>query len=103
MTTGECVQLQASLKPLNWAADIYFAPPPMGHDQSPPDVDYTKLESFLNGLKSTLDTVVRNQSTDSGSLEECILFFDSLGDILGTRADQLIRKASTPFGDLANT
>jgi hypothetical protein len=90
MSSGGSASLNASLRPLNWVADVCW-------DN---DNDYEGLTRFLRQMKSTVNQVLKGEnSQDTVNLEECIQFFDSLEETLGMRADQNSRYASMPcFG-----
>jgi hypothetical protein len=90
MLSDGSASLNASLRPLNWVADVRWDD----------DNDYTSLTSFLGKMKSTVAKVLNGENLHNiSNLEECIKFFDSLEETLGMRADQNSRYTSMPcFG-----
>lgn len=102
MDVGQSLGIQASLKPLNWAADVFFKEPTVAVEAPAANVDYSQLCDFLDEIRSTLERVQSTASIpDDEAIRTCIRFFESLGQILGSRADQSFRSTSSPFGDWA--
>ena len=102
MDVGQSLGVQASLKPLNWAADVFFKEPSVAVEAPAADTDYGKLCDFLDEIRSTLEQAESTAgSPGEEAIQRCIRFFESLGQILGSRADQSFRSTSSPFGDWA--
>jgi hypothetical protein len=96
VSTGHSDGLQSSLKPLNWAADVVWA----SHSTEKKDSNYEELQEFLGRLDRTLETLTSTGDSAVPGAGDCLEFFASLGEILGTRADQLIRQRTTPLAEL---
>jgi hypothetical protein len=89
MSSDGSDSLKASLRPLNWVADVRWKN----------ENDYERITAFLGDMKTTIKQVLEGKLPNSNTLDVCIDFFDSLEETLGTRADQNSRYASLPcFG-----
>ena len=94
MSTGQAVGLHASLRPLNWVADVRFPTSTAiaaSHENAP---DYVALVEFVGSIKHTLAQISDGQSADPQKLESAIQFLQTLGDVLGAKADQRMRHVS---------
>jgi hypothetical protein len=93
MSSGDSANLRATLRPLNWAADVQSARGNVGFgvERREVDFDYEALTKLLGRMRSTVHRVLQGRRPQSDDLAECIKFLDSLGEILGTRADQQMR------------
>ncbi len=98
--SGDTGGLGATLRPLNWAADVWYSRGGLLSGEEANEVDYEALTEFLQEMRSTLNKVAAKEKLDSENLDKCIGFFDSLGDVLGTRADQCMRRTSEPCSAL---
>lgn len=101
MFSGDTGGLQATLRPLNWAADVWSSRGDLPSGEEAHEVDYYKaLTEFLQEMQSTVNQVAAAEQPRKENLDKCIQFFDSLGEVLGTRADQHMRRASAPCSAL---
>ncbi len=102
ISSGNTASLRATLRPLNWAADVRYSSGRRPSGQEAAEVDYEDLTAFLRKIRSTVEQVAEGQEPSSEDFNECITFLDSLGEILGTRADQYMRRASGPSSVLGS-
>jgi hypothetical protein len=102
MSSGESGNMWATLRPMNWAADAKYSSGSAVSYTASQKVDYGALASFLQEVRSTLEQVLGGGQPTASSFDECIEFFDSLGETLGNRADRSMRRASVPCGRFAN-
>jgi len=100
MSSGDSANLRATLRPLNWAADVQSGPGSLVSDAESHKFDYEALTEFLRGMRSTVGQVLQGERADANALAKCIRFLDSLGEILGMRADQQMRATSLPCSTL---
>lgn len=85
MSTGQLDPETRTLKPLNWAVDIYLGL--AGQPSAPPD--YNKLAEYLAEILSRLQAVRQNPSAvKPNSLDESIQFFEGLGEMLSSEVNQ---------------
>ena len=83
-----------SLSPLTWSADIRFGfDRPMQSNQSKPQ-SYEELLQFLEEVQLTLGAVNSRQPAEDTKVEKAAKFFDQLGQLLGTKADNVLRAPS---------
>lgn len=101
MSRGDSANLHASLRPLNWAFDIRVNEGGFGQGQDFGEADYQSLTVYLQRMLSTLNDLLAGNHPNNTAVKKCIQFFDSLGDDLGTRADQHMRGTSLPCSSLA--
>ena len=81
-----------TLQPLNWATDTYFlVSTPAASNDAP---DYGVIARYLDQLGSTLQGVVSGSKVENPQVEAAISFFNTLGELLGSRADQHMRTES---------
>jgi hypothetical protein len=87
-------QLAGTLRPLNWAADAYLSLN-TGPQGAP---DYGKVESYLRDLSDSIRNLMQG-SADVQNLDKALVFFETLGEILGSLADQRLRRelSKRPF------
>ena len=95
MSSGQSLKIQATLRPLNWAADVRVR-----HELS--EVDYDDLAKFLQGIRDALQEIQTKARPNDKKINSAIKFFASLGEILGIRAEQTMRQASGPFGNVSS-
>lgn len=89
--SGQASQLEAgTLKPFNWATDAYLS---TLHIQQP---DYQAVRTYLDDIASVLRDVIASQQPAAAALDRPILFFEKLGDVIGSRADQTLRSDAEP-------
>ncbi len=85
MSTGQLNPATSTLRPLNWAVDIYLG---MGGQPSAPP-DYNKLAKYLAEILSRLQAVRQDPSAvKPNSLDESIHFFEGLGEMLSSEVNQ---------------
>lgn len=88
-----------SLRPLNWATDTYFETLNRKAGTNEESLrNFDAVVKYLDGIESTLGSLIQGKTPTTPNIDELILFFEILGEALGTRADQRTRRASTPFG-----
>jgi hypothetical protein len=88
---GHSSGLQHSLKPLNWAMDTYLELNAL----NPSKPDYEKLDAYLREVLGKLKTVMDSpQMAEPKDIDTVLGFFDKLGDIVGTLADQKLLQVS---------
>lgn len=91
VATGEVASAASSLSPLTWSADIRFGfDRPMQSNQSKPQ-RYEELLQFLEEVRLSLNSVDSSQPTEDANVEKAAKFFDQLGQLLGTKADNVLR------------
>lgn len=85
MSTGHLKPETPTLRPLNWAVDIYET---LGL-QSSESTDYEKLAKYLNDILDCLITLHKSgDAKDSSEFDEPINFFDGLGKLLSSQINQ---------------
>lgn len=97
VSSGVADNFQSTLRPFNWAADVRL---PVTSSQKNTDdqlKDYTKVVSFLGEVRDVLAAVSERKSVEKSEMEKSIGFFETLGELLGTRADQSMRHPSSVF------
>ena len=78
-------QLAGTLRPLNWAADAYLTLN-IGPQGEP---DYGKVEKYLSKLSDSIRNLMQGSaSVDVQSIDTALVFFETLGQILGSLADR---------------
>jgi len=86
---------------LNWAADVHLGCPELSlESECRQEVDYSALTEFIQRVRATLEALTQGKQSDPKAFEECVGFFESLGETLGTRADQAMRRTSCPCGNM---
>lgn len=83
----------ATLRPLNWAADVYQARP---QPSPPPHLDYAKFVEYVRSMVTCLEQVSRNEEIPAGGLDATKSFFEELGRLISSRIDNRFRRVSTP-------
>ncbi|MEN6406356.1 MAG: hypothetical protein ABFC77_07785 [Thermoguttaceae bacterium] len=101
MSCGDSANLHASLRPLNWAVDTRMNEGGLEQGEFK-ETDYQSLTEYLRRMRSTVEDLLEGNRPNNAAIEECMRFFDSLGDDLGTRADQHVRGTSLPCSSLAS-
>lgn len=94
VATGEMASAASSLSPLTWSADIRF-----GFDRPMHSVDaqpqrYEELLGFLEDIRSSIVAVESDTAIDEDRVDLAANFFDQLGQLLGTKADNALRSPS---------
>jgi len=85
------------------AGDVRSSAVEFGLDLRAEETDYSALTEYFQRMKSTVSAVLEAKAVAGEAFEpECIQFFDSLGDDLGTRADQSMRAPSLPCSSFAS-
>ena len=97
ISTGQVAGLQSTLAPLTWAADVRFAAPAWTATESVGSAEYDELVKFLKELRTSLQNIFDKKVPVDSSLDAVIDFFGRLGTILGTKADQSMRRTSNLF------
>jgi hypothetical protein len=82
-----------TLQPLNWAVDTLLSV----KDQRAEKQDYGAIARYLEQIVTTLKGVAKGGRTDPQRVSEARAFFDSLGELLASRADQSMRRESLQF------
>ena len=101
MSSGESANLYSTLRPLNWAADVRLGCAELSlESDSLKKVDYSALTEFIQRVRATLDKLTQGDPPDPQAFKECVGFFESLGETLGMRADQAMRRTSCPCGNM---
>jgi hypothetical protein len=77
------------LRPLNWATDTYI----QQHSTKKPFQDYSEVATYLNNIKTEVASALASQPP-TAQLENAILFFEKLGELLSARADQSLQARS---------
>lgn len=87
--SGKSAHLRGTLRPLNWAADTYVKLR-IGSRREP---NYREVAAYLSKLSRSLKTLTRRASAaDPRSLDRAVRFFEALGNLLGSTADQKLRR-----------
>jgi hypothetical protein len=92
--TGKSASVQHTLRPLNWATDAYLAL------NQPAKANYDQVGDYLDRIIAALNAAKSNSATAAKSeVDLTANFFDKLGDILGAKADKMLRETpENPFG-----
>jgi hypothetical protein len=96
ISTGKADNFHSTLRPLNWAADVRFQSQSAQKPAENPLEEYDTLVVFLQNVLETLQAL-ESADVSNGNTDNAIGFFQRLGEILGTRADQIMRHTSTVF------
>lgn len=83
-----------TLTPLNWATDTYQVTFRRPVAQEP---DYGQVAGYIGRIEACLESIPDSFDISSSSFDDSIVFFETLGDILSTRADQQMRRRSSSF------
>jgi hypothetical protein len=89
ITEGIAQMSGQTLRPFNWATDTYLQATTSHTDTQP---DYPRINEYLGRITSTIHEIVvtHNAPGDKARLNEATLFFETLGDIVGRRADYVL-------------
>ena len=86
MSTGQVKPETPTLRPLNWAVDIYET---LGARSSGSTNYYKELEKYLNEILDCLNTLRKGgDQKDASELDEPIDFFAGLGKMLSSQVNQ---------------
>ena len=84
-----------ALKPLNWAVDTYLLTRAEPRTEA---VDYEKVAEYLERIAGCLRVLAEEpKNCDSASLTQAESFFETMGEVLGSRADQMMRREPLEF------
>jgi hypothetical protein len=87
--SGKTAQFSDTFRPLNWAADAYLSLNP-GPQAEP---DYVKVEDYLTQLAAPIRDLAQSGATvDPQGLQQALVFFETLGELLSSLADQRLRR-----------
>jgi len=89
--SGQATQLRGTtLKPSNWATDAYLRTVQLA------EPDYQAIRAYLDQIASVLRKLVSSGDLPPATLDTPILFFEKLGDVIGSRADQTLHAEAEP-------
>jgi hypothetical protein len=85
-------KLVGSLGPLNWATDTYLV---TSAGSRPNNVNYEKVSKYLQGIVDTLQQLLADHKPSEASMADARRFFETLGELLGARADRMLMRDSS--------
>lgn len=94
VATGDLASAASSLSPLTWSADVRFGfDRPIQSNHSKPQ-RYEELLLFLEEVRLSLNSVNSSHPVEDTKVEKAAKFFDQLGQLLGSKADNALRSPS---------
>lgn len=88
--SGSHGRVEGTLRPLNWATDVYLCPtdPNDVRSQTSLSPDYEQIANRLAQMDAILEKIRKGLHPNDEDVSKTISFFERLGGLLGSQADK---------------